>query len=159
MAHQNGTSPLQRSRALYLRWGIGLVLVGGLIGAKAVLSGTSGTVPGRGAAPTARSSSPSHDAMGTPAASGGSLPSTGRHVTIVVRETTAPYRNALTGILLRKNEDGSYSPTGRVVRIQWRSSFLPVVMGTARDVHAGAVLQIGGASAGGAMATAPKSSS
>lgn len=128
--------------------------MGGLVGAKTVLSGTGGTVPGRGAAPTARSSSLSHDAMGTPAAAGAALPPPGRHVTIVVRETTAPYRNALTGILLRKNEDGSYSLIGRVVRIRWRSSFLPVVMGTARDVHAGAVLQISGVSDGRTDATA-----
>jgi hypothetical protein len=145
------------SRTVHIRWAIGVVLAGVLVGVKVMLSGAGGAASGQRATaipPATIRSSSGPEAMGMPPASGGALPTIGQRVDIVVQETTDPRRNALAGTLLRKTTDGSYRATGRAVRIRWRSSVLPVVMGTSQDVHAGAVLQIIGTSDGRADATA-----
>ena len=51
--------------------------------------------------------------------------------------------NLMNGNLLQKNSDGSYSRTGRTLRVQWNadSSF---VMGSSQQVKLKSVLQISG---------------
>jgi len=138
------------------RWILGIVLVGLLLGAKLVPSGRGAALPTPTVTPTPRSIAPGSEVMGTPVASGGALPAAGQHSASIVLETTDPRGKAFAAVLLRKNDDGSYTTTGHTVRVRWTTSFLPVVMGTPRDVHAGAILQIVGTSDGRAMVTAAR---
>ncbi len=59
---------------------------------------------------------------------GGSAPQTaqqfttsppGSHLTIAVEVTSMPVQTLRTGNLLQKNADGTYSRTGKAVRVKW----------------------------------------
>jgi hypothetical protein len=71
----------------------------------------------------------------------------GSPVKIVCEISTSPTNGSVQGIFLVKNNDGSYTRTGRVVHVHYTGS-LPVVMGSAQDVHQGTMVQISGHSGG-----------
>jgi hypothetical protein len=83
---------------------------------------------------------------------GGSTPQTaqqfalatpGSQVTVVVEVTDTPSQTQLTGNLLNKNGDGTYSRTGQTVTVKWDPSG-SVSMGSSSDVKVGAILQVVG---------------
>jgi hypothetical protein len=83
---------------------------------------------------------------------GGSTPQTaqqfalaapGSQVTVVVEVTGTPSQTQLTGTLLNKNGDGTYSRTSQTVTVKWNPSG-SVSMGSSADVKVGAVLQVVG---------------
>ena len=83
---------------------------------------------------------------------GGSTPQTaqqfalaapGSQVTVVVVVTGTPSQTQLTGTLLNKNGDGTYSRTSQTVTVKWNPSG-SVSMGRSADVKVGAVLQVVG---------------
>jgi hypothetical protein len=71
------------------------------------------------------------------------LSKSGSQVKIVVKVTGMPSQTRLTGDLLKKNSDGTYSQTGQMVSIKWNPS-QAVSMGSSSDVKIGAILQISG---------------
>jgi hypothetical protein len=82
---------------------------------------------------------------------GGSAPQTtqqftastpGSHATIVVEVTSVPSQTLLTGNLLQKNADGTYSRAGKTVSVQWTAK--SVVMGSSSEVKVGALIQVSG---------------
>lgn len=66
----------------------------------------------------------------------------GAHVTWALEVTNTPSQTLLTGNLLQKNADGTYSRTGKTVRVQWTAK--SVVMGSSSQVKVGAILQASG---------------
>lgn len=82
---------------------------------------------------------------------GGSAPQTvqqfaastpGAQAQIAVEVSGMPSDSMLTGSLLQKNADGTYSRTAKIVSVKWRSA--KIVMGSSSDVKVGAILQISG---------------
>jgi hypothetical protein len=68
--------------------------------------------------------------------------SPGAQAQIALEVTSLSSQTTLTGNLLQKNGDGSYSRTGKTVSVKWNSA--KIVMGSSSDVKVGAVLQANG---------------
>lgn len=66
----------------------------------------------------------------------------GAKAQIVVEVTGLSSQAVLSGSLLQKNSDSSYSRTSRTVSIAWASA--SIVMGSRSDIKAGAILQVNG---------------
>jgi hypothetical protein len=70
--------------------------------------------------------------------------SPGSQATIVCEVTSLPSHTLIEGFLLQQNSDGSYSRASQQVQIQWNPSGSYIVMGSSKDIHQGAVLQVRG---------------
>ena len=70
------------------------------------------------------------------------LASPNAQTNIALEVTSLPTSTLLTGTLLQKNADDSYSRTDQKVTVQWNSAQL--VMGNSSDVKQGAILQVDG---------------
>lgn len=66
----------------------------------------------------------------------------GAQAQVVLEVTQRSSFALLSGDLLQKNADGSYSHTGKTLQVQWQRA--QVEMGSSTDVKTGAVLQISG---------------
>lgn len=67
----------------------------------------------------------------------------GSQVKVMVQVTGLSSQTRLTGNLLNKNSDGTYSPSGQEVSVNWDPAH-SVTMGSSSDVKVGAILQISG---------------
>jgi hypothetical protein len=76
----------------------------------------------------------------------------GSQVHVAIEVTTVSSQVLLTGNLLQKNADGSYSRTGRTINVRWSATNL--VMGSTSDVKVGAILQTSGVLDGSGVLTA-----
>lgn len=83
---------------------------------------------------------------------GGSAPQTaqqfassspGSQAKVAVEVISVPSQTLLTGNLLQKNSDGTYSRTGKTVQVKW-SSTTSLAMGSSSDVKVGAIIQVSG---------------
>lgn len=70
------------------------------------------------------------------------LASPNAQTNIALEVTSLPTSTLLTGTLLQKNADDSYSRTDQKVTVQWNAA--QFVMGNSSDVKQGAILQVDG---------------
>jgi hypothetical protein len=70
------------------------------------------------------------------------LASPNARVAIALEVTSLPSSTLLTGALLQKNADGSYTRTAQQATIRWSTTQL--VMGSSSDIRVGAILQVSG---------------
>jgi hypothetical protein len=66
----------------------------------------------------------------------------GSQVHVAIEVTTLSSQTLLTGNLLQKNADGSYSRTGKTMSVKWSGT--NIMMGSSSDVKVGAILQTSG---------------
>jgi hypothetical protein len=115
----------RRSRWLFL-W-VGLLLAGGVAAVLVPFLLVSTTM---GADPALQS------------ASQFALASPDTRVAIALEVTSLPSGTLLTGALLQKNADGSYTRTAQQATVRWSGEQL--VMGSRNDIRQGAIVQVSG---------------
>lgn len=81
------------------------------------------------------------------------LSSPGSTMNVVLQVASLPVPTLFEGMLLQKNDDGSYSRSGQYIGVQWNPA-QPVTMGRNSDIAVGAILQVHGTLASQKVLTA-----